>query len=102
MVDCRGFPLTISTEVFQCNCLWANFSHKTGGECIRSKNLRIGYCRSATGGNDYTQDKKWNKELDTYAAVRKEGIQPDTTKMSDIRIAQEVSDKTGEPYGKWE
>lgn len=89
--------------MFQCNCVWANFSHKTYGQCLRSKNLKIAYCRSAVNeGNDYTFNKKWDKELDTYASVRKEGIQPDTTKMADIRVAQDFSDKTGEPYGKWE
>lgn len=82
-------------------CLTKN--HKTWGECARAKNLRIAFCRSAVNeGNDYTADKKWNRELDTYASIRAQGIQPESTNIQDIRVAEEVSNLTGEAYGSWE
>jgi hypothetical protein len=65
--------------------------------------MRIGYCRSATNPkNDYSAAKKWDQELDAYRSVRSEGIQPDTTKLADVRKAQDFSDKTGVAYGVWE
>jgi hypothetical protein len=86
-----------------CRCSWSETPHKTFGECIRSKGLRIAYCRSATDpGNDFSASKRWNKELDSYSNARREGIQPDSTKTYDIRRAVEFSDKTGVAYGNWE
>lgn len=81
-------------------CLTKN--HQSYGECLQSKNLKIAYCRSSINErNDYTAAKKWDKNLDDYARVRKEGIQPDTTKAEDVRKAVEFSDKTGVAYGEW-
>lgn len=77
--------------------------HSSWGECARSKSLRVAYCRSAVNErNDYTADKRWTKELNSYASVRKQGIQPDTTKMEDIRRAEDLSNKAGVAYGVWE
>jgi len=72
--------------------------HKTWGECVRSKNLRIAYCRSASG-MDYSSQKVWDNNLDAYSNARKEGIQPDSTNIRDVRRAVELSDRTGEAYG---
>lgn len=72
--------------------------HKTWGECVRAKNLRIAYCRSSVG-SDFSAQKTWDSELDAYSSARKQGIQPDSTKMPDIRRAVELSDMTGEAYG---
>lgn len=70
----------------------------TFGECIRRKNLRVGYCRSAAG-LDLTREKRWDSELAAYRAARAEGIQPDGTTMPKIEKAKELSDKTGVAYG---
>jgi hypothetical protein len=42
--------------------------------------------------------KKWDKELDAYKAARKQGIQPASTKMKDIKKAVDISNKVGKAY----
>ena len=71
--------------------------HKNWGDCARSANMRIAYANSANG-QDFTAQKKWDKELDAYGAARAQGIQPRSTKTSDIRSAVEVSNVTGNAY----
>jgi hypothetical protein len=80
----------------RCTC---DANHPTFGACLRAKNLRIGYCRSATGGGDYSEQKRWDRELDDYRAARAQGIQPDGTRTHQIRRALDISDRTGKPYG---
>lgn len=74
--------------------------HATWGACRRAHGIKVGYCRSATNPrNDATADKRWTSELDLYASTRKQGIQPDTTKLKDIRRALDESNRVGAPYG---
>ena len=68
--------------------------HKTLGECMRSKGVKVAYCNSAKGA-DYTVQKKADKELTAYAEARKEGIQPKSTRRRDIEAAKRASDSTG-------
>lgn len=68
--------------------------HKTLGECMRSKGVRVAYCNSAKGA-DYTVQKKADRELTAYAEARKEGIQPQSTKMHHVEAAKRASDSTG-------
>lgn len=70
---------------------------KTFGECIRGKGLRVAYCQSASG-LDYTAQKRWDAELTAYSSARKEGIQPQGTKMSQVTAAREISDRTGTAF----
>ena len=37
-------------------------AHETWGECVRSKNTRVGWAASAAG-RDLTTEKKWDAEL---------------------------------------
>lgn len=71
--------------------------HKTFGECMRNKSLRVAYCNSA-GGNDYTRAKRWDKELSDYRDARSQGIQPAGTSTAQIRNAVELSNHTGKAY----
>jgi hypothetical protein len=90
-------PLKMS-PMCSSNCITQD--HKSWGECVRAKGLKIAYCGSATNpGNDLTAQKRWDKELDAYASARREGIQPETTKLRDIEKAVRLSDQTGEAYG---
>lgn len=79
----------------RCGC---GQGHETFGACIRAKNLRVGYCRSAAG-YDATKQKKWDAELAAYRAARSEGIQPDGTQMHQIETAKRRSDDAGAAYG---
>lgn len=65
--------------------------------CMRNKGARVAYCNSA-GGQDYTAQKKWDKELDSYSEARKQGIQPASTRADAIERAVAISDKTGQAY----
>lgn len=79
----------------RCGC---GAGHKTFGECVRSKGLRIEGCRDAVGGSDRTRQKKWDAELDSYREARAQGIQPATTRKADIERAVRMSDQAGKAY----
>lgn len=71
--------------------------HSSYAECLKAANLNIGYCRSHIG-IDSTVEKKWQKELDAYSNARRQGIQPESTKLKDINAAVDYSNKTGTAY----
>jgi hypothetical protein len=59
--------------------------HRTWGECARAARLQIdGY--SLVVDTRLDQDK--DRRLGTYAALRKEGLQPKTTSWYDVRRAE--------------
>jgi len=51
-------------------------------------------------GQDGTEQKRWDRELDSYYRARKEGIQPDGTKQHRIDEARRLSDSAGAAYGR--
>lgn len=77
------------------SCLTGN--HKTWGECIRSKGLRIAYCQSASG-KDFSAQKAHDSKLEAYADARRQGIQPPSTNLSDVRQAVDISNSTGTAF----
>lgn len=85
--------------MFVCRCSWAGNSHRTFGECLRSKNFHVAYCRSATNPkNDYSRQKELDRDLAFYRDARKQGIQPETLKRHDVQYALDSSDRTGIAY----
>lgn len=85
--------------MFRCNCSWADFGHRTFGECLRSKRLNVAYCRSATNEkNDFTRQKELERDLAYYASARRQGIQPETLRRNDVQYALDSSEKTGLAY----
>lgn len=68
--------------------------HASWGECVRAKSLHIGYSRSAIG-LDLSRQKRWDKRLREYREARRQGIQPRTSRLRDIREAVKVSNETG-------
>jgi len=82
-------------SVTRCTC---GAGHATFGACLRAKNIRIGYAASARG-LDRTREKRWDAELAAYADARRQGIQPDGTRLSQVRQALDISDRTGVAYG---
>jgi hypothetical protein len=68
-------------------------NHATFGECIKNKGVSFAPTVIA-------KSKKWDTELDAYADARKQGIQPDGTKLHNVRQALDLSDKVGAAYGK--
>lgn len=73
-------------------------AHENWGECVAAKNMRVGYARSATGGEDYTAERKHQKRIALARKARAEGIQPDSTSLPDVQRAIDWSDKHGRPY----
>lgn len=71
--------------------------HETYGACLRAKNLKTAYMQDWKG-RDATAQKKADKSLDAYAAARKYGIQPQSTRPADVQRAIEISDKTGTAF----
>lgn len=75
-----------------CSSTCKTQDHKTYGECMRAKNLRVadvGYTHSA---------KKHHKELNAYEKARREGIQPQSTRAHHTEQAVRESDKSGTAY----
>jgi hypothetical protein len=64
---------------------------------MRAKDTRVLYSNSAAG-NDLTRQKRWDSRLQAYRAARRQGIQPDSTKLPDIQRAVEISNQTGVAY----
>lgn len=73
--------------------------HESYGECLRAKSTHVAYCQSWKG-LDYTAQKKSDINLERYRSARKQGIQPNTTRISDVQKAEKWSDRTGQPYGR--
>lgn len=64
---------------------------------VETLQLNAGDAKSSIIESGTTQ-KKWDKELDAYRSARKQGIQPKSTKMKDIKEAVDVSNKVGKAY----
>lgn len=79
----------------RCGC---GAGHRTFGECIRSKGLRVEGCRDAVGGADRTRQKKWDAELDAYRDARAQGIQPSGTSLAATERAIRMSDAAGKAF----
>jgi hypothetical protein len=67
--------------------------HDTFGECCRAARLQIG--RPSEGAE---RSRKWDNELERYRRARAQGIQPKSTRSSDILAAEKISDTFGRPF----
>lgn len=63
----------------------------TYGACMRRKNISVGQV-------DRDEQRAWDREIAAYRSARRQGVQPATTKMPDIRKAMEASEKVGKPF----
>jgi len=73
--------------------------HRTYGECLRAKNLRVGWSREMAG-LDRGADRRNDEECELYHRARIEGIQPDGTTERKVHFAQDMSDRFGARYGE--
>lgn len=72
-------------------------AHKSWGECVRDKNLKSAV--SIPGkGYDRAVQSRWDKRIDAYKQARSEGIQPQSTRASDIQAAVKTSDAQGSAF----
>lgn len=71
--------------------------HASYSECLRDGAPRIAYCSSATG-QDYTAQKRLDKDLAFYKEARAQGVQPASTRRESVENAMRISEKTGSAY----
>lgn len=71
--------------------------HESYGSCLKAKDMRIGWANSAAG-IDLSAQKRWDSRLQEYRAARRQGIQPKSTKLKDIRDAVTISNETGQAF----
>lgn len=69
-------------------------SHKSYGECMRSKGVRIPEIPVAA----LSVQKKADRNLDDYAKARKYGIQPQSTNPTHVQQAIRTSEQTGTAF----
>jgi hypothetical protein len=74
--------------------------HASYAQCLQDKGAGKTYLASPSKGLDGTAQKRWDGELAAYRAARKEGIQPDGTRMHQITEARKLSDAAGAAYGR--
>ena len=66
--------------------------HASWGECARAASFEV----SNVEAHKYNQ--KLYRQLDDYAAARKDGMQPETWRAKDVRAARAATDSLGTPY----
>lgn len=71
--------------------------HASYGECLRAANFQVPKQESQYHGAAYTP-KSWDAELSAYRKARAEGIQPASTRMSDIKAAVDISRATDKRF----
>ena len=65
--------------------------HRSYGECLKDKAPKVATADTRKG--DYAFRSNWNQEIKEYRDARKQGIQPKSSSLSDIRQAVSASQK---------
>jgi hypothetical protein len=73
--------------------------HRSYAECLRAKSTGS-WMVAISKGFDQNVQRRWDNELKDYAALRKEGIQPDGTTRPKLEQAKRLSDMVGAAYGR--
>lgn len=71
--------------------------HASYAECLRSKGARVAYCNTVNGW-DYSKQKAWDRELQTYRDCKAQGIEPARCDGPAIAEAIKKSDEAGVAY----
>lgn len=72
--------------------------HKTYGECIRQNTPMFNGVSPTRDGWDQSKVKRDEKELDAYYSAVKQGIEPRSTRMEDIKAAEIISNEGGKAF----
>lgn len=65
--------------------------HASYADCLRDKAPKV--TTTDTRKGDWSYRAKWNQEIKEYRDARRQGIQPKTSNLKDIREAVAVSRK---------
>lgn len=74
----------------RCSSACLTKDHRTFGECMRSKSVRL-----TPNLSDTSKQKQWDRELDNYEAARAQGVEPAGTSQKKIDEAMRQSDASG-------
>lgn len=72
--------------------------HDSYADCLLSKNAGFAGCFPTRQGWDKTRETADNKELDSYYAAVRQGIEPISTKKKDIDAAVKLSNEAGKAF----
>lgn len=76
----------LSDGAKRCGC---GAGHATYGACLRAKRI------TTTVGLDTSIQNATVGRLDEYESAKRQGVQPPTTKLADIRASMKFSEATG-------
>ena len=72
--------------------------HASYGECLQSNIPMFSGVTPSKSGYDQDKVKKDQKELDSYFAAVKQGIEPRSTRQPDIDAAVKLSNEQGKAF----
>lgn len=72
--------------------------HESYGECLQSNIPMFSGVTPSKSGYDQDKVKKDQKELDSYFAAVKQGIEPRSTRQPDIDAAVKLSNEQGKAF----
>lgn len=72
--------------------------HESYGECLQSNIPMFTGVTPSKSGYDQDKVKKDQKELDSYFAAVKQGIEPRSTRQPDIDMAVKLSNEAGKAF----
>lgn len=73
--------------------------HANYAECCKAASIGA-WMVAQSKGFDLSNQRRWDRELGDYRALRKEGIQPDGTTRPHLEKAKKLSDHVGAAYGR--
>jgi hypothetical protein len=68
----------------RCSAACLTKDHRTFGECMRSKNLKVS---PAVNDTYATRQKAWDRELDGFESATRQGLNPTGTKQHHVDAA---------------
>lgn len=75
-----------------CRTACISKDHKTFGACARASRIQLGDVKGAG------QARALDLRLSTYDTARRQGIQPESTKLRDSQRAIAISEKAGRAF----
>ena len=72
--------------------------HESYADCLKQNSPMFAGCFPTRQGWDKDREKKDNKELDAYYSAVKQGVEPRSTKMKDIKAALDISNQAGKAF----
>lgn len=80
-----------------CTTGCATQDHQSYAQCLQSKAVRVAYCDSANG-RDFSEQKRWDRDLAAYKDARAQGIQPAGTDRAAVDRAVAISNEVGKAW----